>query len=226
MKRLLVVSTLLALSLALVVEARDADPDPWPDTVDGAVANLLAVLSEEDKAQVRSTSKDDLILFHFGWGTGIRNRFGLWRGNTGLAEAACGKGCHLDEVSMVIIEATWSALQKGGGDSDAGEDQDTSGLDSLGMQLANFRAMPVGNPSPTPVPCPTQSSLAGYVGLARQDLHRLLGRPDGINPLTSRHWYKLTHPLPSNIRGGGFCTIGFLFNDIDVVENVAVSIAM
>jgi hypothetical protein len=62
-----------------------------PTTLDEAVAHLVSVLSEEDKATVRDTPEDDLIRFHHGWGTGIRNGFGLWGGNPELL-ASCGGG--------------------------------------------------------------------------------------------------------------------------------------
>jgi hypothetical protein len=107
-----------------------------------------------------------------------------------------------------------------------GQDHTACGLDSLGRQIAAFRAMPVGDPSPTPAPCPSDNQLDGYTGLNRQDLYRKLGQPDWINPQTLRHWYKLTHPISSNWRGGGYCSIGFSFNDNDLVEDVFVSIAM
>ena len=86
--------------------------------------------------------------------------------------------------------------------------------------------MPVGDPSPTPVPCPSDAQLDAYVGLARTTLYRKLGKPDWTNPWNLRDWYKLTHPISENWRGGGYCSIGFLFNDKDVVEDVSVSIAM
>jgi uncharacterized protein DUF6794 len=49
----------------------------WLQTVNEAVERILQGTPSEDKEQVRSTPEDDLILFHFGWGTGIRNEFGL-----------------------------------------------------------------------------------------------------------------------------------------------------
>ena len=90
---------------ALAQEEADPGPDTWPTTVDAAVADLLSKLSPGDKAKLRNTKKSDLIMYHHGWGTGIRNHYGLWRGNHKLIESACGKGCHPDDVSMVIIEA-------------------------------------------------------------------------------------------------------------------------
>jgi hypothetical protein len=107
-----------------------------------------------------------------------------------------------------------------------GQDSAASSLDSLGRQLAALRAMPVGDPSPTPVPCPADTLLDDYIGLDRQDLYRRLGQPSWVNPRTLRHWYSLTHPISSNWRGGGYCSIGILFDDKDVVEHVSVEIAI
>jgi hypothetical protein len=82
----------------------------WPKTVDEAVTRILSTMPEKDKKTVRDTPKGDLILFHHGWGTGIRNSFGLWRGNHALMEDC--KAKHPDDASMVIIEAVWARLQK------------------------------------------------------------------------------------------------------------------
>lgn len=82
----------------------------WPWTLDEAVTLLLDDLNDADKKVVRDTKKDDLIRFHHGWGTHIRNEFGLWRDNTNLLV-----DCHSDHpdgASMVIIEAVWQRLQK------------------------------------------------------------------------------------------------------------------
>ena len=88
----------------------EAERAAWPKTVDEAVTSLLAGMDDADKARVRDTKKEDLILFHHGWGTGIRNDLGLWRGNTNLMA-----DCHTevpDHASMVIIKAVWQKLQK------------------------------------------------------------------------------------------------------------------
>ena len=86
--------------------------DSWPRTVKAAVSNILSTMSNKDKDILKKTKKEDLIKFHHGLGTGIRNEFGLWKGNEELLISACGKPCHPDEASMVIIEAVWIELQK------------------------------------------------------------------------------------------------------------------
>jgi hypothetical protein len=89
-------------------------PDNWPTTVKATVTDLLSTLSEKDKETLRKTKADDLIMYHHGWGTAIRNHYGLWRGNDALIEDACGKGCHADDAAMVIIKAVWQAVQHEG----------------------------------------------------------------------------------------------------------------
>jgi hypothetical protein len=111
------------------------------------------------------------------------------------------------------------------GSAACGQARADSGLDALGQQLAAYRAMPVDDPSPTPEPCPSDDLLDTYMGLDQQELYRRLGRPDWVNPQTLRHWYGLTHPISSNWRGGGYCSIGFLFDNKGAVQNVSVSIA-
>jgi hypothetical protein len=67
---------------------RNADgflkPEYWPRSVDQAVDLLLAELSTESKQKLRSTPRDELIMYHHGFGTGIRNDFGLWANNDEL----------------------------------------------------------------------------------------------------------------------------------------------
>jgi hypothetical protein len=85
---------------------------PSPTTFEAVVRDIIAGLSPEDRARIKTTSKPDLIKFHHGWGTSIRNRYGLWQSNSKLVHAACGRPCHPDDASMIIIEAVWQELQK------------------------------------------------------------------------------------------------------------------
>ena len=79
-------------------------------TMDEVVQDILETLTEGQKADIRSKSKEDLIMYHHGWGTNIRNRYLLWHNeellkNIGKEDA--------DDASMVIIEAVWEALKIG-----------------------------------------------------------------------------------------------------------------
>ena len=82
----------------------------WPRSVDEAANRILVGMPDADKRKVRVTKRSDLILYHHGWGTGIRNQFGLWKGNKDLM-ADCKAG-HPDDCSMIIIEKVWERLQK------------------------------------------------------------------------------------------------------------------
>lgn len=86
--------------------------DIWPKTVKEAASQIAGMLDDDSRERVRSTKKSDLIQYHHGWGTGIRNSFGLWRGNEQLLKS-CGQGeiVHPDRCSMIIIEAVWDLLQ-------------------------------------------------------------------------------------------------------------------
>jgi hypothetical protein len=88
------------------------DPENWPVTVEEAVHDLLPRISPLDKLQIWFMKKEDLISLHHGFGTWIRNRYGLWRGNEKLILSACGFRCHPDDASMEIIEAVWEAEHK------------------------------------------------------------------------------------------------------------------
>ena len=86
--------------------------DTWPTTVAEAAKRLAGELDEDSKQRVRATKKENLGQYYFGWGMGIRNSLGLWRGNDKLL-ASCGFGAKADPeaCSMVIIEAVWTLLQ-------------------------------------------------------------------------------------------------------------------
>jgi len=108
----------LAVSIALTLgsaalQAEEALPDTetWPVSVEAVVIDILSKLPEDEKRAIRDTPRDDLEMFHLGWGKAIRNQYGLSHGNDALCESACGEPCHADDASMIIIEKVWEALQ-------------------------------------------------------------------------------------------------------------------
>jgi hypothetical protein len=84
----------------------------FPRTVDEAVERLIQGLPEEDKAELRSTARVDLINFHHSLGQGIRNGFGLWGENMDLLSTLDLADRWGDNASMVIIEELWSRLRE------------------------------------------------------------------------------------------------------------------
>ena len=77
-------------------------------TIADIVADIIENMREADKANVVNTPEADLIQFHHGWGTGIRNHYNLWQNPT-LVKAT-GKE-HPDDASMVIIKQVWQTLR-------------------------------------------------------------------------------------------------------------------
>lgn len=75
-------------------------------------------MSKKDLAEVRTAAFDDLILYHHGLGTSIRNAFGLWAGNAALAQD-CNRifnnkvePGHPDTVSTLIVQHLWKTLNE------------------------------------------------------------------------------------------------------------------
>ena len=74
--RLITLASALALWLVFpgfAAESEGLGPDKWPTRVQDTVKDILSRMSEKDKELVRNTKRGDLIMFHHGWGTGIRN---------------------------------------------------------------------------------------------------------------------------------------------------------
>lgn len=88
-------------------------PDRWPNTLDAAAKDLIDWITPEDRETLRKATEDSLYGFHFGLGMGIRNRQGLWRGNTALIlDALGGEEGHPDDASHCIIVRAWQMLQE------------------------------------------------------------------------------------------------------------------
>jgi hypothetical protein len=82
-----------------------------PKTLESAVNNILLRMDSQSKIEVKNTPRNELYKFYMGWGTGIRNNFGLWRGNNELITSSCGtKECDPEAASMVIICGVWNSL--------------------------------------------------------------------------------------------------------------------
>jgi len=98
--------------------------DLWPRSISAAVDAPRSKMSPTQLDEVR---RADPALLHHGFGTGIRNQFGLWRGNQALIESCAVVATrrnprdntwhrHPDTCSSIIIDA----LQESLGVRDAG----------------------------------------------------------------------------------------------------------
>ncbi len=109
MKIVLITISILLLSCAST--PKDDEGNLLPVTLEQTVEDIISSLSEEDKKKVKEDKHCNLIRYHHGWGTGIRNHYGLWRGNTKLLKSVCeGKECHPDDASTIIIYGVWNKL--------------------------------------------------------------------------------------------------------------------
>lgn len=118
MRNFLVLTLMLILMGCADIDAQVVEPEQegqmdWPTTCDSAVARLTTQLPQSEKENLAAMKRNDLILLHHGFGTGIRNEFGLWGGNLALIQSCSGKrNAHPDDVSMIIIEQLWDSLQR------------------------------------------------------------------------------------------------------------------
>ena len=79
-----------------------------PRTIDEAVTRLLALLTEDEKENIRMMQKDDLVLLQFDLGKAIRKAFVLKNENVELM-VSC-NSIDTQECSMKIIEGLWIQL--------------------------------------------------------------------------------------------------------------------
>ena len=88
------------------------------DTPEGVIADIVSKLDAESRAKLRGMKKWELIEYHHGWGTSIRNRYGLWSNEALLRRCAARFGydefIHPDSASMLIMEGVWEAVNAPG----------------------------------------------------------------------------------------------------------------
>lgn len=84
----------------------------WITNADAVVDDILAHLSESSRAIIRAKSRQELNVANASWGAYIREHYGMTRGNDALLQDACGKPCHPDNASIIIMERAWEALQE------------------------------------------------------------------------------------------------------------------
>lgn len=102
---------LLLLSKGAIAEVKALPRTQWPTTVAEAVPRILNALGPTQRSIVANTSKDGLHLLQGEWGDDIEQLLGLNNGNTVLVETACGRPCAVDQATLLLMEASWEALQ-------------------------------------------------------------------------------------------------------------------
>ena len=110
----LVVCLTLALVTPLTLQAQPKAlaRDRWPNTVEQAVPHIIQALKPAQRSIVQGTSKDNLMMLQGEWGEDIEVLLGLDKGNSPLAQAACGRPCTSDQAAFELMKAAWEALQR------------------------------------------------------------------------------------------------------------------
>ena len=89
-------------------------PDTWPLSLEGAARDLIEWIGPENCAALRDLAEANMDELHHGLGTGVRNRYGLWRENQALLED-CRGGVpgylHPDGASGPIIRRAREILR-------------------------------------------------------------------------------------------------------------------
>lgn len=88
----------------------------YPNTIEEAVEILHANMGLNDEILLATMNEEDLIDAHVALGYQIRHEFGLWTGNDALLEScrllSGDKNLHVDDASMMIVQALWEKVQK------------------------------------------------------------------------------------------------------------------
>ncbi len=85
--------------------------EPTPRTLDECFTSLKKMLSARDLRRLRSGSEADMVKYHHGFGTGLRNSWGLWGGSP-LAQYFNAMGIHHpDDMSGIILVSFWRHLK-------------------------------------------------------------------------------------------------------------------
>ncbi len=82
-----------------------------PKDLEDSFDELDQILNKEDRNSLKSlSSEDDLSMYHFGLGTYLRNRWGLWGGSR-FSEYFNELGIyHPDDMSGIILTSYWRHL--------------------------------------------------------------------------------------------------------------------
>jgi hypothetical protein len=80
---------------------------------DEIVEDLLTRLSEEDERQLKAMARGELILLHHGFGTTIRNAYGMWHEQNPHTDNNDPAGdTFADQYSFQVIEALYEHVIK------------------------------------------------------------------------------------------------------------------
>lgn len=115
--RILTIVFLIALASCASKSAQESyvalNPE-LPTTCQEAIEKIAKEIDEQSVDTLKKTKKEDLVQFHFSWGMGIRNSYGLWDEESlirrSCAEAVGLKDIHPDNASGIIMEGVWELI--------------------------------------------------------------------------------------------------------------------
>jgi len=82
-----------------------------PQDLEDSLAELQRLLKPQDVQKMRDATEEDMIEYHFGLGTWLRNNWRLW-GRSRLAEWFSARGIHhAEDMSGIILDSFWRRLQ-------------------------------------------------------------------------------------------------------------------
>lgn len=81
-------------------------------TVDEIADDILSGWADSTKEQLKQIPFEDLIKYHHGFGTGIRNEYKLWerKWTPEIRNGVDYSPEHPDAISQTIIETIWKKL--------------------------------------------------------------------------------------------------------------------
>jgi len=93
-------------------QTEERSPEVYvPQDLEDSLAELQRLLKPEDVQKMRDATEGDMIEYHFGLGTWLRNNWGLW-GRSRLAEWFNARGIHhAEDMSGIILDSFWRRLQ-------------------------------------------------------------------------------------------------------------------
>jgi len=101
----------LVVSFGVSSAGAQSSLGPAPANLEAAIRALQERLPAEVLQQMRAGSEDDMVRFHHGLGTSLRNEWGLWSGDSDLARWMRAKGLrHPDDMSSLILTCLWRRM--------------------------------------------------------------------------------------------------------------------
>ncbi|BDD00507.1 DUF6794 domain-containing protein [Persicobacter psychrovividus] len=112
--KLIIILTIFSTSIFAQVDCRKYPDKYIPTDLDDALNYLDCKWSDSDKEEFKSKPENDAVVeLHFGTGMGIRNSWGLWKGDSGISKYFRDLGInHPDDMSSIILTSFHRYLNK------------------------------------------------------------------------------------------------------------------